>query len=197
MTLRPALLGLLLAVCGCASLHEPAPAPPPAAPAGEASPLGSPFGESRPREDVLGTPLMVDRMDMRIGTTVQFRHIPTPSELHDLTLLPGLSRVVLSFESWPREYAPLQSLNQTPEGVEVVAVLAGWPPSRAAIDAWNYLQIPVRIIAVVPGPPPSIDEIGWLNEMRGLERVIAQMDTPSRQGFERLQRPLSFRKLVE
>jgi len=39
--------------------------------------------------------------------------------------------------------------------------------------------------------------IANLNEMRSLERVIAQMDTPSRQGFERLQRPLSFRKLVE
>jgi hypothetical protein len=36
-----------------------------------------------------------------------------------------------------------------------------------------------------------------LNSMRGLERVVAQMDDPSRTGFERLQRPLSFRKLVE
>jgi hypothetical protein len=136
-------------------------------------------------------------MDMRIGTTVQFRHIPTTSELHDLTQLPGLSRVVLSFESWPHEYAPLQSLNQAPEGVEVVVVLPGWPPGRAAVDAWNYLQIPLRIIVVVPGPPDSIDPIANLNEMRGLERVIAQMDDPSRRGFERLQRPLSFRKIVE
>jgi len=52
---------------------------------------------------------LIDRLDMRIGTTVQFKHIPTPSELHDLTQLPGLSRVVLSFDSWPREYAPLQT----------------------------------------------------------------------------------------
>jgi hypothetical protein len=32
--------------------------------------------------------------------------------------------------------------------------------------------------------------------MRNLERVIAEMDQPSRAGFERLQRPLSFRKVV-
>jgi hypothetical protein len=32
--------------------------------------------------------------------------------------------------------------------------------------------------------------------MRNLERVIAEMDEPSRAGFERLQRPLSFRKVV-
>ena len=32
--------------------------------------------------------------------------------------------------------------------------------------------------------------------MRYLERVIAQMDEPSRIGFDRLQRPLSFRKVV-
>jgi hypothetical protein len=35
-----------------------------------------------------------------------------------------------------------------------------------------------------------------LNELRALERVIAEMDQPSRSGFERLQRPLSFRKIV-
>jgi hypothetical protein len=36
-----------------------------------------------------------------------------------------------------------------------------------------------------------------LNLMRGLERVIAEMDDPQRGGFERLQRPLSFRKVIE
>ena len=206
MTSRPALFGLAVALAGCASLS---PAPPVRTPASvasgsstsdsaaPASPLGSPFGDEHVAASAVGTPLLIDRMDLRIGTTVQFRHIPTASELHDLTLLPGLSRVVLSFESWPSEYAPLQTLNQAPQGVEVVAILPGWPPGRAAVDAWNYLQIPMRIIVIVPGPPPSVQQIGDLNEMRGLERVIAQMDTPSRQGFERLQRPLSFRKLMD
>ena len=162
-----------------------------------ASPLGSPFASDRARQNTLDTPLMIDKTDMRIGTTVQFRHIPDASELHDLSQLPGLARVVLSFESWPAEYAPLQVLNQAPEGVEVVAILPGWPPNRAAVDAWNYLQVRLRVIVIVPGPPASIDGVTNLNEMRGLERVIAQMDAPSRQGFERLQRPLSFRKLID
>ena len=194
----------VIALAGCASIPA---APPGATPvtsgggagdaAAPASPLGSPFAEERLTPNRIGTALLIDRTDMRIGTTVQFRHIPTPGELHDLTLLPGLSRVVLSFDEWPREYAPLVALDQTPEGVELVAILPGWPPSRAAVDAWNYLRVPVRVIVIVPGPPVTIDPITNLNEMRGLERVIAQMDTPSRQGFERLQRPLSFRKIVD
>ena len=104
---------------------------------------------------------------------------------------------MLSFDEWPREYAPLQVLDQSPEGIEVVAILPGWPPNRAAVDAWNYLRVPMRVIVIVPGAPAGIEPIANLNEMRGLERVIAQMDAPSRQGFERLQRPLSFRKLVD
>ena len=199
MTLRPVVLVLVVALSGCASIPAAPPASTPDVPSGgaSASPVGSPFTEERMTPNRVGTALLIDRTDMRIGTTVQFRHIPTPSELHDLTLLPGLSRVVLSFDEWPREYAPLQALDQTPEGVEVVAILPGWPPGRAAVDAWNYLRVPLRIIVIVPGPPATIDPITQLNEMRGLERVIAQMDTPSRQGFERLQRPLSFRKIVD
>jgi hypothetical protein len=34
------------------------------------------------------------------------------------------------------------------------------------------------------------------NIMRSLERVVAEMNEPSRSGFEQLQRPLSFRKVV-
>jgi len=196
MTLRPAVLALAMLVTGCASI--PPAAPPSSAPAAAApaSPLGSPFAD-RPAPDDLGLPLLIDRTDMRIGTTVQFRHVPTPSELHDLTLLPGISRVVLTFDSWPHEYAPIKVLDEAPEGIEVVAVLRGWPPGRAQVDAWNYLRVPLRVIVLVPGPPESVDQIQALNEMRGLERVIAQMDEPSRRGFERLQRPLSFRKVIE
>jgi len=200
MTFRSAVLVVAVLAAGCASIP---PAAPPAGPAAAdraapapATPLGSPFAE-RPAAAGVGLPLLIDRSDVRIGTTVQFRHVPSPSELHDLTLLPGVSRVVLSFDSWPREYAPIKALDEAPEGVEVVAVLSGWPPGRPAVDAWNYLRVPLRIIVVVPGPPPSVDDIQALNEMRGLERVIAQMDEPSRRGFERLQRPLSFRKVIE
>ena len=43
-------------------------------------------------------------------------------------------------------------------------------------------------------PPTDGERLAFLAD---LERVIAQMDTPTRQGFERLQRPLSFRKIVD
>jgi hypothetical protein len=184
-----------LSLAGCAATSHDAPQP------GEAqaaeSPATTAASNSDPQSLAYGTPLLIERTDVRIGTTVQFHgRIPTPSEMHDLTLLPGYSRLVLSFDAWPAEFSRLQVLDQVPQGVEVVAVLPGWPPTLASVDAWNYLQIPVRAIVVVPGPPPSIDAVTSLNSMRALERVIAQMDEPSRAGFERLQRPLSFRKVV-
>jgi len=76
-------------------------------------------------------------------------------------------------------------------------VLPGYPPSREAAEAWNLVNARLRMIVVVTTPPPSIGVVGDLNTMRGLERVIAELDQPSRSGFERLQRPLSFRKVVE
>ena len=59
------------------------------------------------------------------------------------------------------------------------------------------MQSPLRTVVVVRGPPPGSTAISDLNHMRGLERVIAQMEDPRRSGFELLQRPLSFRRLVE
>ena len=146
---------------------------------------------------LVGTPLLIDRTDLRIGTTVQFTRIPTVSELHDLTLLLGLAHIVLALPAWPADYGPLETLNQIPEQADVVVVLPGYPPSRAAAAAWNYLNERLRIVIVAAGPPPTADVVSDLNAMRHLERVIAQMDEPSRSGFERLQRPLSFWKLVE
>ena len=178
---------------GCASTSAP---PPAASDAEPKSPLGSPFAERR-TWSMFEAPLIVDRTDLRIGTTVHFRRIPNAKEMHDLLQLPGLSRIVLSFDAWPTDYSKIEGLNQAPDGVEVVAILPGWPPGRPASEAWNYLNIPMRIVVVVPGPPNSIDDATNLNQMRGLERVIAQMDDPSRSGFEHLQRPLSFRKIME
>ena len=180
---------------GCASTAGPPPSASAAA-SEPASPLGSPFAERR-TWSMFEAPLIVDRTDLRLGTTVHFRRIPNASEMHDLLQLLGLSRIVLSFDSWPTDYSKIEGLNRTPDGVEVVAVLPGWPPSRQAAEAWNYLNLPMRIVVVVPGPPNSIDDATNLNQMRGLERVIAQMDDPSRSGFEHLQRPLSFRKMME
>jgi hypothetical protein len=191
----------LIALAGCATVSLPPPSAGPAAgarnPAGEpaaSSPLGSPFAD---RDRGAATPLILDRTDLRIGTTVHYRRLPSPSELHDLNLLPGLARIVLSFDSWPREYAGLDVLQQVPQGVEVVVVLRGWPPGRAAAEMWNYLTVPLRVVVVVPGPPPGLPEVTSVNLIRGLERVIAEMDQPSTSGFERLQRPLGFRQVME
>ena len=79
----------------------------------------------------------------------------------------------------------------------MIVVLPGYPPNRMAAHVWNYVGARLRIVVVVPDAPPSLAVIGDLNTMRGLERVIAQMDEPSRSGFEQLQRPLSFRKIVD
>jgi len=187
---------LALALAGCAG----APKIPPDAPAREAeapepsTPRGVFADEGN--APAIGDPLIVDRGDMRLGTTVQYHRIPSPAELHDLTLLPSLTRVVLTLDEWPKDYARLQPLNQMPEGVDLIVVLPGWPYGRAAVDPWNYLSVPMRIVVVVGGPPPSIDAVTALNQMRGLDRVIAQMEEPSRTGFERLQCPLNFRKLI-
>ena len=82
-----------------------------------------------------------------------------------------------------------------PDGVELVVLLPGWPPTREALGAWNLIGGNLRLILIVDGPPPDRALITELNHMRALERVIAQMEHPARTGFERLQRPLSFRML--
>jgi hypothetical protein len=182
-------------LAGCMAAGPPIGAQSPAAE--PRSPLGSPFSDRRMGANALGTPLLIDRTDLRIGTTVHFSRVPTASELHDTAQIPGLAHLVLSLPFWPADLEPLQALEQTPEPADVIVVMPGYPPNRAAAQIWNYLSVRLRIIAVVSGPPPSLAVIDDLNTMRGLERVIAQMDEPSRAGFERLQRPLSFRKVME
>jgi hypothetical protein len=58
------------------------------------------------------------------------------------------------------------------------------------------ISIPTRIVVLVNQPPPSHLAITDLNEMRGLERVVAMIDPPSRSGFESLQRPVNFRRVM-
>jgi hypothetical protein len=179
------------ALLGCAASAPPPAAEPPA------SPLGSPFSDQRMGFASIAYPLLLDRTDFRLGTTVQFKRMPTVVELHDLANVLGLQHVLITLPSWPLAYAPLDVLNQLPPDSDVIVVLPGYPPGRASAEAWNLVQARLRIVVVVPGEPPNINVVADLNEMRGLERVVAQMDEPSRTGFERLQRPLSFRKLVE
>lgn len=178
-------------IAGSPPLTAQAPAPVPA------SLLGSPFAERRTGFGTIAYPLLLDRNDLRLGTTAQFTRVPSAGELHDLEQLPALEHVVIALQQWPPEYAPLDVLNQLPSETDVIVVLPGYPPTRAAADAWNLLGAKLRLVVVVDTPPPSPVVVADLNSMRYLERVIAQMDEPRRTGFERLQRPLSFRKLVE
>jgi hypothetical protein len=172
--------GLLL---GCMAGTQPLPAQAPAAPHGAGGPS-------------YGAPLLIDRTDLRLGTTVEFRRIPNLNELHDLEQITALAHVVLALDQWPGTYAQIQPLEHMPEEADLIVVVGGYPPTKEAADAWNLLNARVRLVMVVDGPPPSTAVTTDLNSMRSLERVIAEMDTPSRSGFERLQRPLSFRKLM-
>lgn len=152
--------------------------------------------ELPPRPAARGiAPLLLDTGDFGFGTSVVFDRMPSPREIRDLAYLTAVQHVVVSLPEWPGSYEQLLPLGQSllPEGADLVVILPGYPPTRAAAEAWNYLRLPVRIVLVVDGPPAHRAGIDELNRMRGLERVVADMDEPSRTGFERLQRPLSFR----
>lgn len=175
---------------GCATV------PTPEAPAAASGPLGSPFSDRRMGIGSFGTPLIMDRADLRLGVTVQFNRFPSTTELYDLRQVTGLAHVLIALPAWPADYAPLQVLNQVPEESDVIVLLPGYPPSRESAEAWNLLSTRLRIVVIVDGPPPNNGVVADLNAIRALERVIAQMDDPQRSGFERLQRPLSFRKVM-
>jgi hypothetical protein len=196
-TLTLLLAAGLIAGCMAGGPATTAQTPPPTPSAAASGPLGSPFAERGAVPASLATPLIIDRADVRIGTTAHFDRIPTAADLNDLLRTPTLAHVVVSLARWPSDFEPLQALGALPDGSDLIVVLPGYPPSRAAAEAWNYLGTRLRLIVVVTGPPPTATVINDLNTMRYLERVIAQMDEPSRTGFDRLQRPLSFRKLVE
>ena len=202
MTYRPAILALaapLLFLMACAPSSagggpREAPAPPSAA-GSVAAETPAPPREANP-DDPLCAPLLIEQ-DFGFGTHVVMRRLPNAADLEELRFLGGLRQVVLALPEWPATYADLKPLQQVilPEGVEVVVLLPGWPPTHEALGAWSLVGGALRVIIVVDGPPADRALIAELNHMRPLERIIAQMDNPSRTGFERLQRPLSFRVL--
>ena len=161
--------------------------PPPAA----AGPPGRPAGHPTL------LPLILDRGDLRIGVTVQFPRIPAPDEIADLSQTTGLAHVVLALDTWPASYEELTALDLLPQESDVIVLLRGYPPSREAAEAWNLVRARLRLVLLVPDAPPSPAVVQDLNTMRALERVIAEVDPPSRAGFERLQRPLSFLRIME
>jgi hypothetical protein len=193
-----ALITLVLACAPGGSDPGPAAAAPPPARAAAATPDAATAPARSPRandpEDALCAPLLIEP-DLGFGANVVMRRLPDVSDMDDLRGVSGLHQVVLALPEWPADFAALAPLQQAvlPTDAELVVLLPGWPPSRAALDAWNLLGGNVRLIMVVGGPPADRALILELNRVRNLERVIAQMEHPDRSGFERLQRPLSFR----
>ncbi len=190
--LLPFLFLLLLA---CAPAGRPVAAEvPPARPASSAE-APAPPREADP-DDPLCAPLLLDN-DTAFGTHVIMRRLPTAADLEDLRFITGLRQVVIALPEWPATYEELRPMQQSilPDGAELVILLPGWPPTREALGAWNLVGGALRLIMLVDGPPADRALIAELNRVRPLERVIAQMEHPSRSGFERLQRPLSFRVL--
>lgn len=200
MRTRNALLAplLLLSLAACASgSGAPVSAePPPALAPGKPSPASDPAPLPREADpdDPLCAPLLIEP-DFGFGTSVVMRRLPTATDLEDMRFYTGLRQVLLALPEWPATYAQLRPLQQVilPDGAELVVLLPGWPPTREALGAWNLVGGNLRLIMVVAGPPADRALIAELNRLRPLERVIVQMEHPSRSGFERLQRPLSFR----
>jgi hypothetical protein len=183
------LIALLALACAPASPPVAAQVPP----AGTAAPAAP--RETNP-DDPLCAPLLLDS-DPGFGTHVVFRHLPNAKDMEDLRFLNGLRQILVALPEWPATYAELQPMQQAilPDGAMLVVLLPGWPPTREALGAWNLVGGALRVILVVDGPPADRALLTEINRMRALERVIVQMDYPSRSGFERLQRPLSFRVL--
>jgi hypothetical protein len=199
LKLRPATFAPFLLFCiACApgathSSPRGAAQSPPAAPAAQAP---APLPREANPDDALCAPLLIDQ-DFGFGTHVVMRRLPNAADLEDMRFISGLRQVLIALPAWPSTYAELKPLQQAimPEGTEIVVLLPGWPPSHEALGAWNLVGANLRLIMVVDGPPTDRAMIAELNQLRSLERVIAQMEQPSRSGFERLQRPLSFRVL--
>ena len=137
-------------------------------------------------------PLILDRGDVALATTVIFHHLPQPDELQDAGEQPLIRHIVVLLPAWPQGNMQLPMFTNVPPEADVILIVPGYPPDRSSLEAWNYVKGPVRMILVVDGPPISSGVLDDLNLARHLERVVARMDQPSRAGFERLQRPLSF-----
>ncbi len=198
MSLRPASLVLLaVPILACAPIVPatgPAAPAPPASAAARTPPAPAARGYA---DDALCAPLLLDDSDLGFGTHVVMRRLPTAADFDDLSFVTGLRQVIVALPEWPASYADLRPLQQAilPAGTQLIVLLPGWPRTREALGAWNLVTGAPRVIVVVDGPPADRAIITELNRMRALERVVAQMEHPSRSGFERLQRPLSFRVL--
>ncbi len=193
-----ALLTLMLMACAPSGPGGPQAGGAPEVPPGSQPVAANEAEPSRPApsraEEALCAPLILDQ-DPGFGTHVVLRHLPNQKDLEELSFISGLRQVVVALPEWPASYDALRPLQQAilPMDTHLLVLLPGWPPSREALGAWDLLDVNLSVIVVVDGPPADRALITEMNRMRALERIIAQMEHPARSGFERLQRPLSFR----
>ena len=158
----------------------------------------APATAAAPAPAAVALPLLLDPTDLGFGSSVLFSRVPDTADIEALSFYDNVRHVVVSLPEWPGDWSRIAPLGQVrlPEGADLIVVLHGYPPSRASAAAWNMLRQPLRIVMLVDGPPDDRGMILELNALRGLERVIADMAHPARTGFERLQRPLSFRVVM-
>jgi hypothetical protein len=177
---------LALILLSCASARS-ADVPPPAAPAA-ASPAGAGAGDL----------VLLDSAESMFGASIVYHRVPTTAEITALGYYDNVQHVVIELPDWPENFSDIESLGRTvlPQGADLIVVLSGYPPSRSQAGIWNLVRQPLRIVMLVDGPPVDRGMILELNAVRGLERLVVTMDHPSRSGFERLQRPLSFRVVM-
>jgi hypothetical protein len=182
-----ALLALVLLPVSAPAAKRPAAATTPAA--GADSPVAATLAPA---------PLLVDPSDMGLGVSMVYRRVPNAADIAALAYYDNVQHLVLALPAWPEDFAEIEPLAKLllPQGTDVIVILPGYPPTRSQAALWNMVRQPLRIIMAVDGPPADRGLLMEMNAMRGLERVIATMEHPARTGFERLQRPLSFRVLM-
>jgi hypothetical protein len=77
-----------------------------------------------------------------------------------------------------------------PEESDLIVILPGYPPNREAAQG-------VESPELEGADRDDREHAAALNNLRSLERVVAEIGNPDRHGFELLQRPLSFRVVLE
>jgi len=189
LRLAPALL-LAAVLPSCATARgagAPAPEPPAVPPASTA-----------PAATSWDAPLLLDPSELGFGTSVEYTRIPNARDIAALAYVENVRHIIVTLRDWPEDYSELEPLARVflPPDADLIVVLQGYPPERSRASIWNLVHQPLRIMMLVDGPPVDRGLIQELNAMHGLERVIATMEHPARSGFERLQRPLSFRVLM-
>jgi hypothetical protein len=168
------------------------------APARAAAPERSGDAAVSPAAASLPAPVLIGPNEAGFGTSVVFRRVPNTADINALAYVENVQHVIVTLPEWPDDFSQIEALSRVllPEGADLLVVLDHYPPSRGQASIWNLLRQPLRIVLMVDGPPADRGMIQELNGVHGLERVIATMEHPSRSGFERLQRPLSFRVVM-